>query len=422
MSINLMNIGYISADFGVPIFGFKGASIHVREMVNAFRKAGHTVRIISSAMHAGKGDERSSNMGEIGFETVPPYARALFDLSHHPSDNGHRTGEVHFLSVLSKPLYLSMFKELDQWDKLRGKKTRIKHELRNLMYNLTLYEAAEAYLEDKPVDFIYERYSLFSLAGIRLARKFGIPHILEVNAPLAYEQEKMRGLEMKTLARETENEIFQETNHILVVSNELKDFVLSCGIAEEKIEVLPNSVDPARFPEAMDCAKIRKQYGFDEKRVIGFVGSLKPWHGTETLLEAFKAVHAEHADTHLLIVGDGPTRESLQEYAKENALADAVTFTGKVPYGDIPQHIAAIDIAVAPYTPNENFYFSPIKIYEYMAMGKPVVAGSIGQVQEIMGSGDKGLLFSPGNIAELNSALQSLVVDSALRRRMGETA
>jgi glycosyltransferase involved in cell wall biosynthesis len=415
-----MNISYISADFGVPVFGFKGASIHLREMVNAFRKAGHSIHILSSAMHAGKGDEKNSNMGESGFDDIPPEARALFQLPENPVENSQAAGDVHFLSVPSNAFHLRFFKELDRWEKLRGEKTRIKQELRNILYNLTLHESAQNYLADKSIDFVYERYSLFSLAGIRLARALNVPHILEVNAPLAYEQENMRGLEMKTVARETEKEIFRQTDRVLVVSKELKKFVISCDVAEEKIEVLPNAVDPARFSKELHGKRIRTQYRLGEKMIIGFVGSLKPWHGTETLFEAFKSVHELHRATHLLIVGDGPTREALNEFARQNHFADAVTFTGKVSYKDIPEHIAAMDITVAPYTPNENFYFSPIKIFEYMAMGKPVVAGSIGQVQEIIAEGETGLLFTPGDIAEMNAVIQKLVDNAALRQRMGE--
>jgi glycosyltransferase involved in cell wall biosynthesis len=284
-----------------------------------------------------------------------------------------------------------------------------------------VYEKLDC-LRANPVDFIYERYTLFASAGIRLAREVGVPHILEVNAPLAYEQEKMRGLEMKELATETERSIFREAGRVIVVSRRLQEFVISCGVPASRIQILPNAVDPQRFARARDDRSVRRQFRLDGKRVIGFVGSLKPWHGTETLLAAFRELQATVANAHLLIVGDGPGREHLENYAQTNHLNGTVTFTGNVPYDDIPHYMAAMDIAVAPYIPNENFYYSPIKIFEYMAMGKPVVAGKIGQVEEVITDGETGLLFEPGNIAALQTALAQLANDLPLCRRLGENA
>jgi glycosyltransferase involved in cell wall biosynthesis len=323
--------------------------------------------------------------------------------------------------------HYQLFKALEDLDKFLGMKTRLPQELRNLSYNLTLYERARDYLLLCNVDFVYERYALFSFAGIRLARELGVPHILEVNAPLAYEQEKMRGLEIKELAREMERRIFCETDRVIAVSGRLQEYAVSCGVAESRIHVLPNAVDPQRFaphrPAAQQRDKtVRAQYQLESKHVIGFVGSLKPWHGTETLLEAFRRLHATAANTHLLIVGDGPAREELEKYTHTHGLEGAVTFTGNVSYDDVPQYLAAMDIAVAPYVANENFYFSPIKIFEYMAMGKPVVAGKIGQVEEVIADGETGLLFAPGNIDQLAAALARLVDDSPLCRCLGEKA
>jgi glycosyltransferase involved in cell wall biosynthesis len=112
----------------------------------------------------------------------------------------------------------------------------------------------------------------------------------------------------------------------------------------------------------------------------------------------------------------------LENYAQTHGLNGAVTFTGNVPYDDIPRYIAAMDIAVAPYIPSGNFYYSPIKIFEYMAMGKPVVGGRIGQVEEVIADGETGVLFEPGNSTALQAALAQLVSDSPLCRRLGENA
>jgi glycosyltransferase involved in cell wall biosynthesis len=204
----------------------------------------------------------------------------------------------------------------------------------------------------------------------------------------------------------------------------LQEFVASCGAPKPHIHLMPNGVNLQRFARLREDhgINVRSQYRLDGKNVIGFVGSLKPWHGTETLLAAFQRLHASDASTHLLIVGDGPEREALETSAQALGLRGAITFTGNVSHQAIPHYLAAMDITVAPYVPNENFYFSPIKIFEYMAMGRPVVAGSIGQVQEIIAEGETGLLYEPGNVAQLTMALTKLARDAQLCRRLGANA
>ena len=103
-------------------------------------------------------------------------------------------------------------------------------------------------------------------------------------------------------------------------------------------------------------------------------------------------------------------------------ITSSVTFTGNVDNNKIPDYIGAMAITVAPYSPNENFYFSPIKIFEYMAMAKPVVAGKIGQIAEVITDGETGMLFEPGNIRELTRSLEKLLGDSELCQWLGKNA
>ncbi len=396
-----MNIAYLSADFGVHIFGYKGASIHVREMVAALRQAGHALWVVSPAIGTTEGGEKLEQLDE----SIHAWQKNA-TLQLVPPDERH----------------LQLLRELEAVDKTFGMKTRVRHELRNVLYNLTLHEQLRDKLRAWQIDFIYERYALFNNAGIRLARELGVPHLLEVNAPLADEQEKMRGLEMKDLARAAERYIYQNTDRVLVVSENLKRFVAACGVPEERIHVLPNAVDVERFSAAATSTKIRARYQLHGKHLIGFVGSLKPWHGTDTLVAAFAQLQRTAPHAHLLIVGDGPARADLEQAARSLELNGAITFTGNVPHAEIPHYLAAMDVTVAPYIPSEHFYFSPIKIFEYMVMGKPVVAGKIGQVEEIIRDGENGVLFEPGNIAQLTAALARLAHDPQLGKRLGEQA
>jgi glycosyltransferase involved in cell wall biosynthesis len=382
-----MRIAYISADFGVPIFGYKGASVHVREMAAAWRSLGHEVVVFSPSA------TRSPDVAD----------------------------EIQVVAVEPLPVFSEVAQELRALDNFLDMATRVRHDLRNLLFNLALARAVEARMRAAPFDFIYERYTLFNYAGAALARQLGLPHILEVNAPLAYEQEKMRGLEMKRLAQELERRILTAADYVAVVSEQLRRFALDQGVPAERILVTPNGVNPRRFhPDSSARRRVREQLGLKEQIVIGFVGSLKPWHGTETLVTAFRNLLNIEPAIHLLIVGNGPQRESLEAQAQALGLETQVTFTGDVAHHEVPAYIGAMDIAVAPYIPNDNFYFSPIKLFEYMAMGKPVAASAIGQAAETIHHCETGLLYTPGNVDELQATLHTLVSQPALRLRLGQ--
>jgi glycosyltransferase involved in cell wall biosynthesis len=228
---------------------------------------------------------------------------------------------------------------------------------------------------------------------------------------------------MKTLARETERRIFLETDRVTVVSQQLQDLIATCGVPMAHIAVLPNAVDLQRFDPRRDYdgKTVRSHLQLKSKCVIGFVGSLQPWQGVETLIAAFSRLQTVAPNTHLLIVGDGPEREKLERQAEATGLRSDITFTGSVPYDEVPYYMAAMDVTVAPYK-GENFYQSPMPIFEYMAMGKPIVASSIGQVHEVIAHGETGVLYTPGNFAQLTAALAKLAGNALLCRQLGEKA
>jgi glycosyltransferase involved in cell wall biosynthesis len=152
------------------------------------------------------------------------------------------------------------------------------------------------------------------------------------------------------------------------------------------------------------------------------VGSLKPWHGVAILVEAFAALHLQSPGTRLMIVGEGPEQDKLAEDVCRRSLADAVRFTGWVPPSDLPALLASMDVAVAPYPELPHFYFSPLKVYEYMAAGLPVVASRIGQVAELIEDEVNGLLCAPGDARALARAIDRLRREPELRCRLGRAA
>lgn len=370
-----MRILYVCSDFGIPVFGHKGASVHLRAMACALRDLGHDVTVLSPA---------TAPCGNPDFD-VPVQTLA-------PSEADRAT--VRQLRRID-----TSFQPLDS-----GHEPRLAYEVRNLLYTQTVAGAAER-LAARGVDLIYERYALFANGGLALARELGVPHVLEVNAPLVQEQGRARGIQLRELALRIEKQVWCGSGAVLVVSEQLRQLALEYGVAAERVQVVPNGVDPALFDVAPDVReRLRNELDAHGCDVVGFVGSLKSWHGTEVLLRAFAKLRKARPDTRLWIVGDGPMRDALQSEVAALGLADAVHFAGVVDHARVPQFIAAMDVAVAPYLPADAFYFSPIKIYEYMACGVPVVASKLGQVVPL---DEAGLVTAvePGDVDALAAAL-----------------
>lgn len=292
------------------------------------------------------------------------------------------------------------------------------YELMQIAYNLVGYFRIARAIKAKRPDLIYERYSLNTLCGILASRRFKIPILLEVNAPLFQEQNALGQLKFKGLARRTERWICSNSTKTIVVSTVMKEILMREGVPAEKLIVMTNGIDPAKFSPAIDGTSIREKYDLNGQTVIGFVGWFRQWHGLEMLLEVF-----HQADlgkwARLMLIGDGPAYPDLVQYVKTHQLESQVIFTGPVARAEVARCIAAMDIAIQPSAPE---YACPMKIIEYMAMGKCIVAPAQPNIQEILSHGQTGQLFQPGNKASFQAALQALLTDSRARSAMGANA
>jgi glycosyltransferase involved in cell wall biosynthesis len=273
----------------------------------------------------------------------------------------------------------------------------------------------ELVLESR-VDVVLERYSLSSGAAAETARAAGLPYVLEVNAPLVEEAARYRGLADVPTWRAREKKLLASADAVIAVSGGVRDYVVSAGVSAAHVFVVHNGVDVGAFQKAAGLHAPQSGRA-DSAVVVGFAGSLKPWHGADVLLRAFAQVQGR---TRLLVVGDGPMRADLEAMASSLNLTSRARFTGAVPHGEMPGLLDAMDIGVAPYTAQDGFYFSPLKVAEYLAAGLPVVVSDQGDLREIVG--DAGLLVPPDDVAALAAALARLVRDPGLRRTLSTAA
>jgi glycosyltransferase involved in cell wall biosynthesis len=268
-----------------------------------------------------------------------------------------------------------------------------------------------------PYDLVYERYSLWSYGGMQFSRDSHVPGVLEVNAPLIEEQARYREMNAPDFAKQVARQTFQNAEVIGAVSSQVANYVESFPDTGECVHVIPNGINPSRFP-SQNAARDLQHF------TVGFVGSLKPWHGLSTLVESFVNLHRTCPESRLLVVGDGPERENLlaQLASAGRSVLAASTLTGAVPSGEVPRYLNCMDVGVAPYPAMPGFYFSPMKIFEYMAAGLPVVASRIGDLPYVMRDGFDGTFYAPDDAAELTDLLIRLRRDSTLRCRLGQNA
>jgi len=288
-------------------------------------------------------------------------------------------------------------------------------ELLEIAYNFVALLRNRTALAHSGFDFIYERHAFFLCSTAWLARRRGLPLIVEVNELAGDERVRAKPW-LTPLARLADRFTFTRARLIVVVSPHLKRRVEALGIAAEKVLVLPNAVSAASLNAPVDPATVRRTHGLEGMIVIGFVGWFVPWHLLDRLVAEFAALADAHPTARLMLVGDGDLRPALTAQAAQLGVAGRVVFTGPVPHGLIPAHIAAMDIGVVPHS---NDYRSPIKLFEYLARGCAVVAPRTEPIASIVQHGENGLLFDPEAPADLATQLARLIADPEKRQSLG---
>lgn len=305
-------------------------------------------------------------------------------------------------------------------------------ELPRYHYNQTFTNRAAKLLDGKQLAFIYQRYSINNYSGIELAGKHGVPLVLEYNGSEIWVNKnwgQALSASHEALSERIEMLNLRSADLVVVVSQALKNELIGRGIDGDKVLVNPNGVDPDRYSPAIDGSAIRARRGLADKTVIGFIGTFGRWHGVEVLADAFGRLlhefpqYREHV--RLLLIGDGVTMPEVQANLERWQVGAACICTGLVPQQEGPAHLAACDFLVSPHVPNPDgseFFGSPTKLFEYMAMGKGIVASKLAQIGEVLRHDATAWLVPPGDVEALAHGMKRLLDDVALRQRLGSAA
>jgi glycosyltransferase involved in cell wall biosynthesis len=270
------------------------------------------------------------------------------------------------------------------------------------------------------VDWVYERRAALQSLGW-IFKQHGIPWILETNSPLFYESKAERkNVVLSSLERHLEIKAYQECDILVCITEALKEIIVKeADIPPEKVIVLPNGVDTSVFnPECHQPQRIFDHF------TIGFVGNLYAWQGLEDLLEALHDLLQDGLNLSVVVVGDGQMRTQWESKAQKLGLSNNVKFVGQVPWHEVPSYIAGFDIGYSGHVKLQigKMYHSPLKIYEYMVMGKPVLASAFEDAQRVLREGETGFLFQAGDVQDLKSALVRAYKSQAVLEEMGYQA
>lgn len=347
-----------------------GQAVHIEEMIHALRTQGHEVHVVSPDM--GEARPASSNLGD----------------------------------------------EAGWVKRLRDSLPKWVYEILELAYTLVAYRKLAAAARAFKPDVVYERYNLYLLSGLMLKRRTGLPLLLEVNAPLVDERIKHGGLGLPWLGRWAEGKVWRGADVVLPVTQVLADHVVRAGVPAERIVVIPNGINEDHFAQAPSHAQAQAALGWSGATVLGFTGFVRDWHGVDKVVRWLASPQAP-AEARLLVVGDGPVRAELEALARSLNLADRVRFTGVVPRDQVPALVAAFDVALQPAV---VAYASPLKLFEYLALGKAVIGPRQPNLEEILTHGENALLFDGDRAGALEEVLTTLCHDAALRARLGEAA
>ena len=340
--------------------------MHIDAIVGALRALGHDVKVIS------------------------------------PAAGPRRSGVVHKPSLLGR---------------VKAALPGAAFEVLQIGYNAVVWARLRRAIRQYRPDFVYERHALYMFGGVLASRQAGVPLVLEVNTAYAQAWAKYFALRFQALARRVERWTLSRADHVITVTDVMRRKIQDIGVDSTRITVSHNAVDPAIMdPARFDRSALRGALGL-EGFTVGFVGTMNRWQGIAKFFDVFDKAFARTPELQFLMVGDGEFRAELQSRCATRPWASRVRFVGRKSHTEVPDLIASMDVCMLL---DSNDYGSPMKVFEYMALAKPVVAPRVAPVLEVLRDRETALLIEPGNVDQMVDAISELHSDADLRERLAQ--
>ena len=303
---------------------------------------------------------------------------------------------------------------------------RFVHDPKLLFENAVFLQREKKLVKEFQPDLIVARLDLYLFSAIHTARQFGLPIIIEADSPPVYEATEFQKQywRIASIPKKIEKWVLQQADYIVAQSNALREyFVEKHAIDRHKIAVVTNAADVNKFEGAKKNKELVDRFDLSGKQVLGFIGSMSAWHGIENLLQIMETILIKFPDSKFLLIGSGGGQDDrVQKFVAQHGFERRVLMPGYIAHDEIPAYLALMDVVLAPYPRLPFFYYSPVKIFEYMAAGKPVVTTAIGQIEEIIEHNVNGILCRADDFEQINRQIERLLMEPQERARIGENA
>jgi len=358
--------------------GSGAEGVHIKGIVAALREKGHTVNILS---FPGADPEKTEDSVKMNNE----------------SQKSFFIRGMHWLSGLSKSVPEFVFEWLE------------------ILYNLIALARLKQSFRQESIDLIYERYSLFMFFSIWLANKHKIPIVLEVNDSVLVP--RVRPLKYKWLAKKIEKWVFTNCTGIVFISKQFREMAAQEYGQISKTVICPNAADISKFNLKLYKKKcIQKEYGLTGKIVCGYVGAFVYWHGIDWFVEKIAPRIKEQPELVLLLIGDGVCYKAIKEIVIREQIEKQIMLTGRVSHNDIPKYLTAMDFGILP---DSNTYGSPMKLFEFMAMGCGMVVPGFPPIREVVIDKKTGWIYPPGDKGACVNLVLEVAKDRIAQRTVG---
>jgi glycosyltransferase involved in cell wall biosynthesis len=311
-------------------------------------------------------------------------------------------------------------------NRLKNRFSKTIRDPKAVLMNLpNLFREYRILKREKP-DLLFLRSEVYNFSANLAAKWLSIPVALEVDCPTAYEYRRMvvqDRIILPVLPEWIERWNWKVGRAVITISDLLKDYLVCRGVPADRITVVPNGADPDAFKPAPGAGEVRNRFGIlDRAVVVGWIGSLYGWSGLENLLAVSQRILDLRKNAVLLFIGGGRNREVIEQTFRHGDVGTRVFTTGTVPYGAVPEFVNAMDVVIVPYPRREFWYPSSMKLFEYMAAQKAVVASAVPQVDGVIRDGENGFLYDPENLGEFADRVLRLVDSPALREKLAVNA